>query len=240
MSLGPVDYVNGITSIIYFIVSIIIAFIIMSKYFKYKTTSFLFVGFSTIGLVWPYLATIVSFLMMVFTLNPLPDSAYYIIGNILLPITTSTWIYAVIKLSHEGKEKIIVPIVFIFMVLLAIIYTILVFSRPDLIGEKLGIIDVKYIGFGLFYLIIALSFVWIGLIILLKDLIHSSAPDLKLKGIFLLFGLLTYTVASIFDGFLNLEIPFLLLMRILLMISSFEMYIGWLLPKSVKKLFLRK
>ena len=192
------------------------------------------------GLVWPFLATILSFLSHIFTGSPLPDPVYVLIGNVLLPITTTVWIYAVIKLTHEGKENIVSALVFLLFAALDIIYVIIVFNRPEIIGKKLSEIDVEYVEYGLFYLVLSLTFVWLGLIILLRDIFKSDSPEAKLKGKFLLFGLLTYTVASIFDGFLALDIPLLVLMRILLMKSSFEFYIGWILPDRIKKLILKK
>ena len=240
MTLGPIDYVNGITSIIYFVTSIIIATVIILRYFKYKNVTLILFGLATIGLVWPFLSTILSFLTYIFTGSPLPDQVYFLIGNVLLPITTTVWFYAVIKVTHEGKEKMVSGLVFLLFIVLDIIYIILVFIRPEIIGKKLSEIDVEYIGYGLCYLVLALTFVWIGLTIFLRDVFKSISPEAKLKGKFLLIGLLTYTIASTFDGFLALDIPLLVLMRILLMISSFEFYIGWILPDPVKKLIMKE
>jgi len=49
----PIDFVNGISSLIYVFVSIIVGLIIFLKYFKLRDQNFIFVGLIWIGMSEP-------------------------------------------------------------------------------------------------------------------------------------------------------------------------------------------
>jgi len=82
MTLQPIDYVNGISSLIYVAVTIVIGLIIASRYFKIKSKVYLYIGIAIMGLCEPWLPSGLSFLSNLITGSGLSLEVYVIIGNI--------------------------------------------------------------------------------------------------------------------------------------------------------------
>ena len=100
-------------------------------------------------------------------------------------------------------------------------------------------VDIRFTGYAVFYALISLFLVWIGLIIFLRDVFKSVSPELKLKGIFILGSLIIFSVVVQFDGFVQLDIPQLIIVRSFVILSSIFAYIGWIMPESLKKFLLK-
>ena len=241
MTLGPTDLVNGIMSTITLSVSLAVVFLIINKYFKFKNKQLLYVAISIFGIIWSYGATVISFLWQLITQYPFLDELYFLIGNVLYPITLPFWIYLTLDLSKIKKAKLYAYLTCIFMTFLDIIFIYLVFTTPELIGnrEPGSLVDIRFTGYAVFYALISLFLVWIGLIIFLRDVFKSVSPELKLKGIFILGSLIIFSVVVQFDGFVQLDIPQLIIVRSFVILSSIFAYIGWIMPESLKKFLLK-
>lgn len=200
----------------------------------------IYIGISILGLVWLYSSTVISFLWQAITGYPFLQEIYLILGICIAPITMPCWIYVVLSLAHAKDVKFYVLLVFILILTLYILFILLTFTRPEIVGEKLGNIDIQFKGYGVFYFLVNMTIVYAGFIIFMRDTFKSVSPELKLKGLFISLGLITFTVAATLDGWFDLpEIP-LIITRISEIISSILAYIGWIMPESVKKVLLRK
>jgi hypothetical protein len=67
----------------------------------------------------------------------------------------------------------------------------------------------------------------------------SSDPTVQLKGKFILIGMLSFCIGAVFDAGIPLESIWLIVIRILLITSAIEYYIGFLLPERLSDFFLR-
>ena len=97
-------------------------------------------------------------------------------------------------------------------------------------------IDIEYRGF---------VFIYLGLMIATAVLtgIHFSIISLKSdtiqvkwKGRFLLCAFLLFATGAIADGLLYLSLLFLFIFRVILLISATLFYIGFIMPKWMKKI----
>jgi len=86
LALKIVDYLQGSFSLIFVLISLIIGFIILSKYPKYKSRLYILVGISWIGVANPWFPDSISFVMNIFLQQSLFIEWYFIIGNCFLPI----------------------------------------------------------------------------------------------------------------------------------------------------------
>jgi len=242
MPLGPTDLVNGIMSTISLSVSLIIVFLIINKYFKFKNKQLLYIAISLFGILWSYGATVISFLWQLITQYPFLNELYFLIGMVHYPITLPFWIFLTLDLSKIKKAKLYGFLTCILITIIDIIFIYLVFTEPDLIGhrEEGSLVDIRFTGYALIYSLVSLILVWIGLIIFLRDLFKSISPELKLKGMFLLISLIIFSFVVLFDGYYQLNIPQLIIVRSFVILSSILAYIGFIMPDSIKKLLLKK
>ena len=202
----------------------------------------LYIAISLFGILWSYGATVISFLWQLITQYPFLDELYFLIGMVLYPITLPFWIYLTFDLSKIKKAKLYAYLTCILVTFLDIIFIYLVFTNPDLIGhrEEGSLVDIRFTGYALLYSMVSLLLVWIGLIIFLRDVFKSVSPELKLKGIFILISLIIFSIVVLFDGYYQLDIPQLVIVRSFVILSSIFAYIGFIMPDSVKKLLLKK
>ena len=81
------------------------------------------------------------------------ETVYLIISLGFFPLFLSCLFYMVIKLTNEGKEKLISISVFIFTLILDIIFLYLLITQPGSVGYLLSPVDVVYLGYAKFYAI---------------------------------------------------------------------------------------
>jgi hypothetical protein len=107
------------------------------------------------------------------------------------------------------------------------------------IVESVGLIDAQYKSFVLIFFIQIAAILAITGILFAWQSLKINQPEVRLKGLFLLIGFVSFIVGSIFDAFLDLNILTLVLYRSLLIFSSFTFYLGFFLPNWLKGKILR-
>ncbi|HEY0089017.1 MAG TPA: hypothetical protein VGB37_09240, partial [Candidatus Lokiarchaeia archaeon] len=165
---------------------------------------------------------------------------YILIENAFMPIALICWIYA---FAYLGYPRIYKKIVIIFTII-GILYEIFLISaliiNPEIIGTLEGAFDSNYTIIPDIFRIFALFTVCITGILFGKILLKSDDKVIKWKGIFLMLGIITFVIAAILDVILTLN-PFeLVLVRGLLILSSFEYYLGFFLSERLANLFIKK
>lgn len=238
MSLEPVDYVNGIFSIIFICISILVGLKIAIKYREHKQTTLLYVGFTWMGMSTPWTPSAISFLSVLFT-NTIPSAALLLsIGNVFLPIVLILWMNAFGELLYKDKKKLLVAT---FMIA-AIAYYIAFFSMlaidTELIGSVTGPTDTSYRLFVIVYQLLLLAVIGItGTLFSLKSL-RADEPEIKLKGKFLIIAFYAFIIGSVFDVISGINIVILIVGRIILILAAIHFYYGFFLPSWMKELFL--
>ncbi len=240
MTLTALDILNGTFSLIFVIVSLIVGIIIASKYFQVKNRTLLLVGITWLGLTTPWLPSTVSFLTYLITTSGISPAIYFTIGNIASPLILVIWILAFTDLKFKSKQKLIVAIYAIIGIVYEIYLVSFLIIDPNVIGEITGIFDVTYKGVVLiFALFIVITVLITGVLFGLESL-KSNDAALKLKGKFLIIAFISWSIGAMMDAALPLNIVTLTIARIILISSAIEFYIGFILPRFIKELFIKE
>ncbi|MHA1931579.1 MAG: hypothetical protein ACW96X_03510 [Promethearchaeota archaeon] len=251
MVLELVDILHGSFSLLYVIISFSIGLIILLKYFKFKNRLYILVGLTWIFLSSPWLPDSASFLRYLFFGTALSAEGYFIIGNVFLPIALITWIIAYTDMINREKQKLALSLVLILSIIFEVTFFILFFIDIRLIGSyttlfsaDLGILLI------VFQLITMLILLITGLQFAAKS-ISSGDKEVRLKGKLLRGAFITFTIAALLEKsarsimlgvvFQDPTDPLLTIMlaivRVLLVLSAFAFYGGFLLPRWIKEIF---
>ena len=122
MELNSIEITNGIFGYIYVVVSIIVAFRLISKYFKEKNSTYIYVGLTWIGLSTLWLAASISFLIFLLSGKPLTPFLYFFIGVSFIPLFLLIWMTAFAMLIYEDYKKIIQIIFAIYGIFFEVIF----------------------------------------------------------------------------------------------------------------------
>ena len=243
MVLTPDQILNGVFSLIFVVISIFIGFTIISKYPKSKNRTVILVGFVWLGIVSSWYASSSSFLVALIadgngfmSIPPL----YFIIGAVPLPITAFLWMIAFTDLLYRDKKKIILLIIGVTGIIFEIALFTLLLIDYDLVGIVSSPVDADYELFVTIYQIFLVILVLVSGILFAHESLKSKIPEINLKGKLLLAAFLSFVIGSILEILSGISIALLIIARLLLITSSIEFYGGFILPRWMEKLFLKK
>lgn len=231
--------VNGLSSLILVVIFIIVGISIALKYKKTKVRMYLLFGITWIGVVEAYIAVSISFIVAFFNNNGLPEPIYFLIAISFYPVSTLIWITAFTDIIYNKAQKIFQLIFIIIGTVFEIIFFSLLFAAPSLIGTLLSPVDSEYGLVVRFYIYFSLGVIFSTGIIFAAHSIKSDNPEYRLRGLFIIITLITFVIGAILDT-LELDIIFLTLVRLIMISSAVEFYIAFVMPKWVKKLFLKE
>jgi len=237
VSLTTLDFINGLFSLLVIIVGAIIGLSIASKYIKNKEKSYLYLGIALIGLYCPWWPSGISFLSVLITGQPISAVMYALLGHILIPLFMILWFLGLTEMIFQDKRKILL-IGYSIILAIAEIYVIyaLLFDLNLIIMEFTAIFDVRFNRIWLIYLLFISSTVAITGILFAWQTLKSDDPVLKFKGRALIIAFLTHPICAIVDGGLELNEIGLIIIRSILMFGAVMFYIGFFMPKFIKKL----
>ncbi len=240
MPLETFDIANGIVLIAFCGLSIYVGIIIILNYFKYKRREFLFVGLTWIFLVSPWYAAGISFVMFLLTGKGLTPEAYFIIGNVFVPVALVCWLIAFTDLTYKKNQKLIVSIYIIHGTLYLIVFFYFLYTDHSLIGQLKGYTDVQYGPLVISYYLFADATALITGIIFARKAISSENPELQLKGKLILAALISFVVGSALDAALPHIFLTFPIYRTLEILSAILFYWGFILPNWIKKRLLKE
>lgn len=141
---------------------------------------------------------------------------------------------------YQEKQKLILIIFSAIAIIFEVIFFILLFTDPSLIGTFVGPFQVRYT---LFIRIIMSFYAGLalitGVIFAVKTIKAGTSPEMILRGKFLLLAFPSFALGSILDVLVPLTPFTVVITRLILISSAIEFYFGFSLPKIVKKLFLK-
>ena len=242
MELTTIELLNGLLSILFVSISIILGATIVSRYFQHKQRTLLLVGLTLIGLTSIWYSSSLSVLLILTTGKGISDELYMFLGNGLIPITAILWMIAFTDLlvSNKENQKLILLIFGIYSALFEIYYLYFLFTNPSMLGEVLSPVDATY---GMIVTVYQLSLVIFMVItgtLFGRKSLRSDNPEINLKGKLLIIAFWSFFIGAIFEILSHISIIILILGRIILISSAIEFYSGFLLPNWMKKLLLRK
>ncbi len=239
MSLNPLDIVNGVCSLVFVTISLLVGVIILSRYFKYKERIYLLVGMTWIFISCPWWSSSISFLVALFNSVGISPEAYFTIGNIFVPFAIIVWLMAFTEFLYTEKRKLILLVFSLYGSIFEILFFTFLFVKPKLIGELNPPVDVRYNSFIMIFLISFLVIVVFTGFLFANLSLKSKDPEVKLKGKLLVVAYITFSVGSLLDLAIPLNEIAIIITRLILIISAICWYGGFLLPKFMKKYLLR-
>ena len=238
MALQPIDIANGVFSIIFVSISILIGLTIISKYFEYKRRTYLLIGLTWIGMSAPWTPSSISLLTYLLFGTVLSIQILLFIAIFFLPIVQIFWLTVFCVFKEIKKRKILLGIFTIEGLLFEIYFLLNLFTNPSAIGEFSGTFDMNYkLWINLFLFSLLIVFLITGTILALESL-KSDDPEVKLRGKLLFLAFYSFIIGSILDIFSATSIILLTVARLVLISSAFEFYGGFILPNWMKKRFL--
>ena len=239
MALEALDIVNGIFSIIFVAISLLVGIIIFSKYLQYKEKIYLFVGVTWILISEPWWPSALSFIIAINNKVGLSENLYFLIGNIFIPITIIIWLIAFTEFLYTEKRKLILMIFTLYGIVFEILFFVFLSIDPDLIGELNPPVDVNYKSFIMISLISFLLIVVITGFMFANLSLKSDDPEVKLKGKLLIFAFISFSVGALLDSSIPLSAPLIIITRLILILSALAWYGGFILPKWMRNIFLK-
>ncbi|MGV9199385.1 MAG: hypothetical protein ACOC4M_11260 [Promethearchaeia archaeon] len=240
MQLTDLEFMIGLFSLLITIISVYVGLYIASKYFKSRIKSFLLVGISWTGLMNGWWPSALSFLSVLITNQSLPPIPYFLIGNLVLPWFLLIWIMAFNDFLSIQRKNIVLVVFILFALLYDGLLLYNIFTTPANIGELTNAVDVQYKGIISLLLLLVLIIVCITGLLFAKHSLKSEQKVSKLRGKFIAIAFISWTVGAIADSAFTLNFITLPIVRILLISSSIEFYIGIIMPKPIKKIFVKK
>lgn len=239
MAFNPLDIINGIFSFIFVIISLVVGFLILLRYFRYKEKIYFLVGATWILISEPWWPSSLSFLISLSNGVGLSPSLYFLIGNVLVPLAIALWLLAFTDFLFTEQRKLILLVFSVIGVIFEIIFFTFLFINPDLIGNLNPPVDVSYNFFIMIFLLIFILIVVISGFLFARLSLKSKDPEVKLKGKLLVIAYIAFFVGALLDSSIRLNELGLIIVRLILIASAILWYGGFLLPKWMKKLFLK-
>jgi len=245
MVLTPFEILTGSLSLATVIISTIIGLRIISKYFTYKKRELLLVGFTWILLCEIWWSSAFSFLAAIITGQGFTPELYFTLGNIFVPVALILWLTAYTDFINKKNQKLIILIAAIVGLIYYILFFYFIFNDVTVIGIILNSVDAEYRPFAFGYLISVLLVFFATGINFARISMKSDNQEIKLKGKFLMLAVILFTIGAALDGLkpylfgavLNVV---LIINRIILILSGIAFYSGFLLPRWIKELIIKK
>lgn len=238
VELTQLEFIQGISTLIFVFIAILLGIKICLKYFEYKRREFYLAGLTLILMTAPYYFAVIDFLIIILTGIPAPVEIIYL-GIALVPFASLTWLTLITDLLYNEKQKIILAIVIVQLVAFEVFLLYAILMQPTLIlipfGERYyreaPILIYYYLALMLIFIIAGFFFA--------RGSIKSENKEIRLKGKFILIGIISFIIGAILDIAFEATALTETLAR-LVQISSFtELYIGFALPNIIKKTLIK-
>ena len=178
--------------------------------------------------------------MIVITGKGLSLVPYVFLSFSWAAITLMFWMWEITELMFKKKQKIILGIYAVIAIVFEIYYFYILMTSPETHGYlSIPPIDGKYEGILQLYLIFVLASISISLFWFIGKSLKSESAEIRLRAKFLLIGMISFVFGAFLDGFVALTTAPIFIVRIILVASAIEFYLGWNLPEFIKKRFLK-
>ncbi len=238
MVLETIDYINGIFSIIFVVISLILGLLIFVKYFQNKNINFIYISLTWIFISCGWWGTSLSFLWTFFEEDGLTLEAILLLNFMPLPLGLFSWLTAYTNFLYKEKQKMVLLLVLIITVVFYASFISYIIIDPNLIAVKISPVDTSAkFSFLIIYLLFFIFLMLVTGIHFAIKTIKVEDRETKLKGKLLLFAFPTFIIAALLDSLIPTNALTLIIFRTLLIISALLFYWGFILPKYFKKIF---
>jgi len=230
--LDPIDIINGITTTIIVVISMITGIRISLKYRKERLRVFILFGITWGGMVIIYYPIVLSFWGIIFFRTGLSLFSYlFICSHAPIIVFIAAWAWSELILKKYQKQ--IVGSAFILTVISILVFMYNTFNNTALLGYLEGVVSLRYGPIVLFYLAIT-SILGIAMGYLFYQQSKDAAePEVRIKGILIWIAFIAFFGGGLLDGFLPLSTITIILSRITLILGSTMYFFGFTPPKFV-------
>jgi len=205
------------------------------KYFNTKHKSFLFIGIAIFGTYFHYIPVVVNVIYTFWTSELLPVEFNLLVGFSLIPIIQILLYLGFSEMIFKKNRKIMIFLITCWGIIFSIILFYFTLTDASVLASVINPVKMKFEIIFIILTFLALIFFIIPFFIFSIDALRSNDPEVKLKGKFLIIGAILYPMGSIFDIVSEDIILFVLIARIMGIISSIAIYLGMILPERIKK-----
>lgn len=257
--LSELAQISGLTAFLSDCVAFLLATIIFSKGIKEKSRTLVVFGFTAIFTVSPWFGSGFGYIYWVFTGEAIPYYIYILLGNMLLPIAIITWLDIYGSMVNPDRKKLYL----IIFIAISIIFEIYLFYYlfyagisplgewidantfgniflgtfdVDAITSEINPIDIDYRLGLMIYLATLIMTTEITGIQFARTSLKIDDKELKVKGKFILVGFICFGIGATFDALIEQIAITLVIFRFVLITATICFYIGFILPKWVKRL----
>jgi hypothetical protein len=246
MSIDPsLQIMLNVFSLIFVVVNLLVGARIVSKYFELRNKVFIYIGCAWIGIAFPWLPEIFNLIFRLINLqaNDLFLLVLYAIVNlILIPPFVILWILALNKLTAISDifKKILLLSAIILSVIFELFILIFLSINSPLVGtvSETRAYTVNWSAYINLLLIVLLVFILLTGLIFGKESLDSNDTIVNLKGKFLLLAFVLFAIAAALDSIFTVQtshgIILKIIARIMLMVSSIQFYIGFIMPERIE------
>lgn len=232
-SLNQLELLEVSSSLLFVIISLIIGFKILFTYYTYKDKAFITVGITWILLSSPWWGNAISFFS--FALYEQEISLFWdlFLGNVFLTVAMLCWVYSFCEFLYKHLKKRIMTIYLIICVPFEIFLIIFFFVDLSIIGRSVARFNTEHNIYPFSFQVFAILTFLITGILIARASLKSSDKKIQWKGRFLLIAFISFTLAAVFDAAIPMTSIILAIIRIILISSAIEYYLGFLLPDKL-------
>ena len=243
MDIGIIQIIQGTLSLIYVAITIVLSVIFISKYLKLGMPELLLIGLALIGMAGPWFPEALGFLVIVLTGGLLSDQFYlssviiiFMIAIAYLPVAMMSWISAITKLLNVKSRKQILIAFLIIFIAFEITFFILASINLEFIGSFVDPFNsMESLFIAIFYISVMIILLISGFTFSIKSM-KSESPKIQLKGKILLLGFIMFVIGGSLPYIVS-DLLSLIITRIVVLSSSILVYLGFLLPDRLLRLF---
>jgi len=245
--LSALQFTQGLFSLIFVSVAIIVAIFITKRYFQYSSKEHLFVGLAWIGLAGPWFSDAIVFLSILF--GNLVGLPYGIIEytNITIfvsilftyyaPIALMLWLTAFTKLLNLKTRTSWLLITGFINMIFEIMFIIGTLSFFSLMGTYSGPFSYQWgILTTIFYIFTIIVALYTGILFGYRAL-KTDNKEGKLRGKLLILSFILFSIGSLIP-YVWFDIISLIITRLILVLCVITFYFGLNMPDFVKKILL--
>ena len=235
MAFDMTEILNGGLSLVFVLVSVAVGINIISRYFRLKNSTYLYMGLSWIGITSPWWGSTISFFTYIIMGKGIDLWFYLVMTLTFVPVFFMFYAKAITDLLWKDYQTLIMAIFFIIGIIFEGFYLYCSFTAPETIGSLEQETDIRYFNFVTFYLIFTIFTLMIFGILFGKVSLKSENPTVQAQGKFLIMAFVSFAIGAVFDSIIPLNPITLPITRGVLISSSLSFYCGFILPNWLKK-----
>lgn len=242
VELDDLTQLSGIFGFLAVVIAWIYGLIVLYKAIKTKEKVLYYFFFAIIFTMSPWYPSAFGYIYWLITREAFAYPFYVLIGTIGTPIALYSWLQIYMPALHPKQKNVVTMITIgISTIFYVYLFFFLFFAQiapiDELIGIKRNVIDIDYKAFVLVFLAFSLLVSTItGNDFSIASLKIKNNPVILWKGRFLIVSFNLFAIGAIGDGFIELTPVTLIIFRTLMLLSSTFYYIGFIMPKWMKKI----